>query len=236
MSELLTSLDIVNKAFKKTMRGYDSAEVDEFLDRVAESIQAYVQKAKDLERTVEEQGEKLKDYDTIKGSLHEALIMAQRTAEEKIANAAKLADEKVGDATTRAEDIIAEAKVKAERMIKDVENDIVDMGSELDKLNELKNAGFEHLRSFLSDISSAIDGASNKGLEIPDFTRSIMKKRNETAAAEPESTGALFVLDSSSPSEDEPQPIGETKKIELSDTLNALGIDPNLLNPEIGKL
>ena len=81
MSELLTSLDIVNQAFKKTMRGYDPSEVDEFLDRVAECIQVYVQKIKDYERVIEEQSEKLRDYDNIKGSLHEALLMAQMTAE-----------------------------------------------------------------------------------------------------------------------------------------------------------
>ena len=34
MVELLTSLDVVNQSFKKSMRGYDSAEVDEFLDNV----------------------------------------------------------------------------------------------------------------------------------------------------------------------------------------------------------
>ena len=57
MSELLTSLDIVNQAFKKTMRGYDPVEVDEFLDRVAESIQVYTQKAKDSERALTERSE-----------------------------------------------------------------------------------------------------------------------------------------------------------------------------------
>ena len=38
MSELLTSLDVVNQSFKKSLRGYDAAEVDEFLDHVAETL------------------------------------------------------------------------------------------------------------------------------------------------------------------------------------------------------
>ncbi len=50
MVELLTSLDVVNQSFKKSMRGYDSAEVDEFLDNVAETLQTYAQRTKDLER------------------------------------------------------------------------------------------------------------------------------------------------------------------------------------------
>ena len=32
------------------MRGYDPAEVDEFLDNVAETLQTYAQMTKDLER------------------------------------------------------------------------------------------------------------------------------------------------------------------------------------------
>ena len=50
MVELLTSLDVVNQSFKKSMRGYDPAEVDEFLDNVAETLQTYAQRTKDLER------------------------------------------------------------------------------------------------------------------------------------------------------------------------------------------
>ena len=50
MVELLTSLDVVNQSFKKSMRGYDPAEVDEFLDNVAETLQTYAQMTKDLEQ------------------------------------------------------------------------------------------------------------------------------------------------------------------------------------------
>ena len=50
MKELLTSLDVVNQSFKKSIRGYDAAEVDEFLDNVSESLQVYAQKTKDMER------------------------------------------------------------------------------------------------------------------------------------------------------------------------------------------
>ncbi|MDR3076759.1 MAG: DivIVA domain-containing protein [Synergistaceae bacterium] len=188
MSELLTSLDIVNQAFKKTMRGYDPSEVDEFLDRVAECIQVYVQKIKDYERVIEEQSEKLRDYENIKGSLHEALLMAQRTAEEKVSNASLLADEKVaqadrvsderiGHATVTAENILADARIKAERMIRDAESSVLDFGHELNLLQELRNSGFANLHAYISEIHGVLDRAETTGkIQIPTMTLNLMSR------------------------------------------------------------
>lgn len=247
MGELLTSLDVVNKAFKKTMRGYDPAEVDEFLDRVAESIQAYVQRVKDYERFSEEQGEKLRDYDNIKSSLHEALLMAQRTAEEKVNNAVKFADEKIADASrvaderindaaARADDIVAEAKIKADRMIQSAENEVAEMASELAKLNELRAAGFSHLRTFIADVTGVVNNASTGDIQIPDFARTIIARRSEQSAGEQYQPIQASAQPASNflPYQPEVPPVEEVpRRIELSDTLNALGIDPNLLNSEI---
>jgi cell division initiation protein len=186
MSELLTSLDIVNQAFKKTMRGYDPSEVDEFLDRVAECIQVYVQKIKDYERVIEEQSEKLRDYENIKGSLHEALLMAQRTAEEKVTNANQLADEKVaqadkvsderiGHATMTAENILADARIKAERMVRDAEASILEYGHELALLQELRTSGFANLHAFVSEVNGVLDRAETTGkIQIPTLTLNLM--------------------------------------------------------------
>ena len=77
MSELLTSLDVVNQSFKKSLRGYDAAEVDEFLDHVAETLQFYNQRTKELERDLASKQEALAEYDRMKDVLHEALLMAQ---------------------------------------------------------------------------------------------------------------------------------------------------------------
>jgi cell division initiation protein len=193
MSELLTSLDIVNQAFKKTMRGYDPSEVDEFLDKVAECIQVYVQKIKDFERTVEEQTDKLRDYENIKGSLHEALLMAQRTAEERVTNAVIMADEKIAHAertaeekiagaVSTAENILADAKYKADRMIREAEVSVADFGSELNTLQELRKTGFTSIRDFIKDISDVLDRAETTGkLQLPHMTLGVLNKFDSQA-------------------------------------------------------
>jgi cell division initiation protein len=270
MSELLTSLDIVNQAFKKTMRGYDPSEVDEFLDRVAECIQAYVQKIKDYERVIEEQSEKLRDYENIKGSLHEALLMAQRTAEEKVTNASLLADEKVsqadrvseeriGHATVTAENILADARIKAERMIRDAEASVLEFGHELNMLQELRNAGFANLHSFVSEVNSVLDKAESSGkIQIPTMTLNLMNRAGISTGTNTQDTEHNYDRQSASGT----QPAGahaygaqqaadetyaspahtpahqqaltpEQMQAQLANTLSILGIDLSLLNTNV---
>ena len=258
MSELLTSLDIVNQAFKKTMRGYDPSEVDEFLDRVAECIQVYVQKIKDYERVIEEQSEKLCDYENIKGSLHEALLMAQRTAEEKVTNASLLADEKVakadkvsdekiGQATAAAEKILADAKSKAERMVREAEASVMDFGRELNILKELRNSGFANMHAFISEINGVLSKAETSGkFQIPPMTMNLINRPGGHHGAPAAQAGDLPAVHAAQAEEEvlpaqeqapEPEPqilTQEQRQAQLANTLSVLGIDLNLLdtNPE----
>lgn len=185
MSELLTSLDIVNQAFKKTMRGYDPAEVDEFLDRVAECLQIYAQKTKDYEREIETQIEKLTDYERLKDSLQEALVMAQKTAEDRISRANEMSDNILAEARSKAENMLPDAHTKAETLILDAhakaetlildarsraegilrkaEEDLTGMHAEIEKLGALRSAGFAAFRDLIHQISSAIDNAESEG-------------------------------------------------------------------------
>ena len=116
MVELLTSLDVVNQSFKKSMRGYDSAEVDEFLDNVAETLQTYAQRTKDLERDLVLKEESLAEYEKMKDVLHEALLMAQKSADEKVKSAQEQASKIISDAKERADMICKDATQEAERL------------------------------------------------------------------------------------------------------------------------
>lgn len=116
MPELLTSLDIVNQSFKKSLRGYDAAEVDEFLDSVAETLQLYAQKTKENEDELRETKARLKEYDDMKDDLREALVSAQRSAKEKVSDAERQAYEIVEDAKRQADEICADAAKEADRL------------------------------------------------------------------------------------------------------------------------
>lgn len=121
MSELLTSLDVVNQSFKKSLRGYDSAEVDEFLDHVAETLQFYNQRTKELERDLAAKQESLDEYDRMKDVLHEALLMAQKSADDRVKSAREQANKIISDAREQADAMCREAAEEAERLRAGVE-------------------------------------------------------------------------------------------------------------------
>ena len=121
MSEYLTSLDVVNQSFKKSLRGYDAAEVDEFLDHVAETLQSYNQKNKELERELAAKQESLAEYERMKDVLHEALLMAQKSADERVKSAREQANKILSDAREQAEEMCREAAAEADRLRAGVE-------------------------------------------------------------------------------------------------------------------
>ena len=150
MVELLTSLDVVNQSFKKSLRGYDSAEVDEFLDNVAETLQTFAQRTKDLERDLAAKEESLGEYEKMKDVLHEALLMAQRSA-----------DEKVKSAQGQASRIIAEAKEKADMMCKDAAQEADRLRDGVSQIRNVRNLYEQEFRGLLANFDSMLNKSIN---------------------------------------------------------------------------
>ena len=179
MVELLTSLDVVNQSFKKSMRGYDPAEVDEFLDNVAETLQTYAQRTKDLERDLHAKEESLGENEKMKDILHEALLMAQKSA-----------DEKVRSAQEQASKIISEAKEKADMICKDAAQEADRLRDGVSQIRNVRNLYEQEFRGLLAKFdnmlnqsinSSTLTAAVNSILEdIPVLDD---QKEKETAAS-----------------------------------------------------
>ena len=150
MVELLTSLDVVNQSFKKSMRGYDPAEVDEFLDNVAETLQTYAQRTKDLERDLVLKEESLAEYEKMKDVLHEALLMAQKSA-----------DEKVKSAQEQAFKIIAEAKEKADIICKDAAQEAERLRDGVSQIRNVRNLYEQEFRGLLAKFDNMLNQSIN---------------------------------------------------------------------------
>lgn len=159
MNDLLTSLDVVNQSFKKCMRGYDPVEVDEFLDHVAGSLQAYVQKIKDQEQELVQKREKLGQFESIRESIQEALIMAQRTAEERVQGARMQADS-----------IISEARSKVDRMVRDAEDEMEALRIDMGRLRSSRQQYVDEFRELLQKFDALLDESIEE--EVPSSAES----------------------------------------------------------------
>jgi cell division initiation protein len=121
VGDILTVLDIETVSFNKALRGYSPEEVEEFLEKVGESIQAYSEKVKALEKQIAHMEDQLKEYQEIKTSLQDALVLAQKSAEERISNAENKAEVILAEADAKGHRIVAEAKEQADAYKRDIE-------------------------------------------------------------------------------------------------------------------
>lgn len=118
----LTPLDIHNKEFSKSFRGYDEDEVNEFLDQVIKDYEIIIRDKKDLEERVKDLEEKLKHFSNIEETLNKSILVAQEAAEEVKSNAQKEAKLIIREAEKNADRIVNEALSKARKIALEIED------------------------------------------------------------------------------------------------------------------
>jgi len=112
----LTPLDVRKKKddLRRTVRGYDPAQVDTFLDLVADRLDVLVQEQVRMKEQVVQLRERLTGFEDRERALNEALIAAQELREEARMQAEKQAGLKLEEADQRAEKVLSDARRAAE--------------------------------------------------------------------------------------------------------------------------
>jgi len=108
----LTPMDIHNKEFTRSFRGYDEDEVDQFLDEIVEEFERLYKENIDLKDRLTMLVDQLNNYKTMENTLKETLVTAQKTADELAQSAQKKSDLIIEEAEKKARDIIEEANSK----------------------------------------------------------------------------------------------------------------------------
>ena len=99
---MLTPLDIENKRFTKTIKGYSVEEVDEFLDEVTVEYEKLYKENAELKSELDTSFKNLEHYKNVEHTLQNTLVMAQTTADDIKSMAQKRADEIVQNAQSEA--------------------------------------------------------------------------------------------------------------------------------------
>lgn len=105
----LSPLDIHNKEFTKSFRGYDEDEVNSFLDQIIKDYEITIRDRNELEQKVKELEEKIGHFSNIEDTLNRSILVAQETAEEVKSNARKESKLIIKEAEKNADRIINEA-------------------------------------------------------------------------------------------------------------------------------
>lgn len=118
---MLTPLDIHNQEFKRSFRGYNEDEIDEFLDRVVKDYEQLYRENVELKETIDRLKTKVEHFQHIENTLHNTLVVAQETAEDVKLNAKKEAELILNEAKSHAQGMIDEASAKVRQKIAEYE-------------------------------------------------------------------------------------------------------------------
>jgi len=121
----LTPLDVRKKRddLRRTVRGYDPAQVDAFLDLVADRMEGLVREQVRLNDQLTGMREQLKGFQDRERALNEALIAAQELREEARLQAESTANLRIREAEQEADRLTDEAR----RAVEDSERTLRDL-------------------------------------------------------------------------------------------------------------
>ena len=120
---MLTPLDIENKRFTRTLKGYNVEEVDDFLDQLTVEYERLYKDNAEYKDQIEKYQKDLEHYRNVEHTLQNTLVMAQTTAEDIKSMAQKQAEQIVRDAQSdarRAVDELNKEEFEVRRRLEDL--------------------------------------------------------------------------------------------------------------------
>ncbi len=177
--EKITPLDIEEKEFSRSFRGYNIDEVDDFLDKVARNYEFLAKENHHLKKQLEDMRQKLEEYKKDEEMFRKTLVTAQKRSEEIEREAERKRDLIVKEAELEAERIIQDAKAKAEDILREANLKIAEIKSEIIRLEKEKDIFIMKLRTVIESFLEMVDSLKK---EETNFNVSI--KENEQVIQE----------------------------------------------------
>lgn len=122
---MLRPIDIQNKEFEKKIKGYDTEQVDDFLDKIIADYEKLIKENITMRDKLTVLTESLEHYKSIEATMNNALDTARETASGIVINA-----------KAEAENIIARAKFDAQKLSKQIDEEHAKKHREMLKLKE----------------------------------------------------------------------------------------------------
>lgn len=113
----ITPNDIQKKQFERAFRGYEIEDVDDFLDQIARDLEQLMRENTDLKDQVEQLKEKNKSYQKMEETMHNAIVVAQETAEEVKQNAKREAELIKKEAERDAKQVLEDSRCRISKLL-----------------------------------------------------------------------------------------------------------------------
>ena len=182
----LTPLEIKKQDFKVRVRGFDPAEVETFLEMVADEYERILTERGALQEEVTKLKTQLKDYRQVEKTLQETLMNAQESVSQSRENSKR-----------EAQIIMREAELKAEKILDEARERLDKMKNEVSILKAQKESFAKRLKHLLESQIELIHV-----LEIDDDLRAVSGKEGGNRSGSSRGPGIRKNLIADSPQKD----------------------------------
>jgi len=179
----LTPLDVRKKKddLRKAVRGYDVAQVEAFLDIVADRLDMVVQENRTLRDRLSGLGEQLEAYKEREHALNEALLTAQELREEARSQARRESALKLQEAEVQAKQLVEQA----ERTVRSSAGHMEELRSRrrhfLDSFRDTLHRYMEELE--IEELRLSAELAGKQAAAEPDVKEATAKAAAQAAGA-----------------------------------------------------
>ena len=172
----VTPLEIRQKTFERTLRGYDKDEVNAFLLSLSQEWERMMDETKELKSKIENSEREVAKLREVETSLFKTLKTAEDTGANVIDQANKAAELHLREAQIRAEALLNEARDRARNTIEEADATSRQMMAEMeDNLKEL----IQHYKTVESHRNNLVDDLRRLATEAMDRAgRSKQSDRN----------------------------------------------------------
>lgn len=174
----ITQVDIQRQEFKRSMRGYDTVEVDTYLEVVGNTLSQLSEENEAAKRRILELETELKNYKEVERTLKQTLMNVQESSNQSRENSKKEADL-----------ILKESKITAAEMVEKARRETQKLKEEMITLQTQKQALIARLRHILSSQMELLEVLEIDDLDISklkDRTKKVFSQEKANSAKEPE--------------------------------------------------
>jgi len=123
---MIKPIEIQNKEFTKTVRGYNPTEVDEYLGLIVKSMEDLIQTNIDITHQLKTYEKDMARYIQMEKTINDAMILAQKTSDDLMRTTEEKSKYLIERAEKDAEKIIHEANLEVVEVIKRKESAVRD--------------------------------------------------------------------------------------------------------------
>lgn len=169
----LTPEDVRNRRFKTAFRGYDETEVDTFLDEVEVELTRLQGEQDDLRKRLQAAQSAPPPQPVASEAeemLRRTLVLAQRTADETVANAQQEAERVTTDARTQAAAMVQQAQEQVATATADLERRRQALEQHIEGLRAFEREYRTRLKAYLESQLRDLEGRGQPPSDTPAVT------------------------------------------------------------------